>query len=88
MIVLIHLLLTLPKKRKSLSTIPFNKDDIAKIMKNHESGKTHSYGMIRELILKPSPLTFRSCAEGGNFPSYLKYVTVKKIKQRLISIFQ
>ena len=67
-----------------LSTISFNKDDIAKIIKNLNPNKAHGFDMIRiwmlkicgDSILKPLALIIKSCIESGNFPIEWKKANV------------
>ena len=64
---------SLKRTNNCLSTIPFTKDDIAKIIKNLDPNKAHGHDMISirmlkicsESILKPLQLIFKSCIESG-----------------------
>ena len=67
---------SLKRTNNCLCTISFNKDDIAKIIKNVDPNNFHCHDMISirmlkicdESILKPLELIFKSCIEGGKFP--------------------
>ena len=73
-----------------LSAISFTKDDIAKIIKNLNPNKAHSFDMISirminicgESILKPLELIFKSCLENGRFPIKWKKANVVPVNER------
>ena len=73
-----ELLLTLNKKTKnSISSITFNRNDIATITRSLDPSKAHGYDMISirmlkicdKSICKPLELIFQSCIKQGKFPN-------------------
>ena len=66
---------SLKRTNNCLSTVPFTKDDIVKIIKNRDPNKTHGHDMISicmlkicgESILNPLELIFKSCIESRKF---------------------
>ena len=88
------------KRTNNLSTIPFTKDDIAKIIKNLNPNKAHGFDMISfcmikicgDSILKPLQLIFKSCLEDGKFPIEWKKANVetahKKNNMQLIESYR
>ena len=81
-----------------LSATSFNKDDIAKIIKNLNPNKAHGFDMISirmlkicDSILKPLELIFKSSIESGNIPIEWKKVNValvhKKNNKQLIESY-
>ena len=75
---------SLKRTNNCLSTIPFAKDDIAKIIKNLDANKAHGHDMISipmlkmcgESILKLLELIFKPCIENGKFPIEWKKTNV------------
>ena len=73
-----------------VSTISFNKGDIAKIIKNLNPNKAHGFDMISirmikicgESILKPLELIFKSCLENGKFPIEWKKANVVPVHKK------
>ena len=86
----ISLLIQLSRTNNFLSTISFTKDDIAKIIKNLNLNKAHSFDMISirmikicgESILKPLELIFKSCLENGKFSNEWKKANVVPVHKR------
>ena len=75
---------SLKRTNNCLSTIPFTKDDIAKIIKNPDPNKAHGHDMISIHIIKicgvsilnPLELIFKICIESGKSPIAWKKANV------------
>ena len=77
--------LTLNKKtNNSISSITFNRNDIATIIRSLDPNKAHGYNMISirmlkicdKSICKPLELIFQSCIKHGKFPNEWKMANV------------
>ena len=82
---------SLKRTKNFLSTISFNKDDIAKIIKNLHPNKAHGFDMISirmlkicvDSILKPLELIFKSCIESGKFPIKWRKANVVPVHKKI-----
>ena len=86
-----ELLLTLNKKTKnSISSITFNRNDIATIIRSLDPNKAHGYDMISirmlkicdKSICKPLELIFQSCIKHGKFPNEWKMANVVPVHKK------
>ena len=70
--------------KKSISSITFNRNDIATIIRSLDPNKAHGYDMISIRMLKicdnsackPFELIFQSCIKHGKFPNECKMANV------------
>ena len=80
----------LKRTNNCLFTIPFTKDDIAKIIKSLDPNKAHGHDMISirmlkicgESILKSLELIYKSCIESGKFSIECKKTNVVPIREK------
>ena len=81
----------LKKTNNLFSTISFNTDDIAKIIKILNLNKVHGFDMISiqilkifgHSILKPVERIFKSDIEGGKFPIKWKQANVFPVHKKI-----
>ena len=82
---------TLNKKtEKSISSITFNRNDIATIIRSLNPNKAHGYNMISirmlkicdNSICKPVELIFQSCIKHGKFPNECKMANVVPVHKK------
>ena len=83
--------LTLNKKtNNSISSITFNRNDIATIIRSLDPNKAHGYDMISirmlkicdKSICKPLELIFQSCIKHGKFPNEWKMANVVPVHKK------
>ena len=81
---------SLKRTNNFLSTVPFTKDDIVKIIKNSDPNKAHGHDMISifmikicgESILNPFQLLLKSCIESGKFSIEWKKANVVPVHKK------
>ena len=71
---------SLKRTNNCLCTISFNKDDIAKIIKNVDPN--NMLKICGESILKPLELILKSCIESGKFPIEWKKVNATPVRKK------
>ena len=83
--------LTLNKKtNNSISSITFNRNDIATIIRSLDPNKAHGYDMISirmlkicdKSICKPLELIFQSCIKHGKFPNEWKMANMVPVHKK------
>ena len=80
----------------SISTVTFTSDDIATLIQNLDTNKTHGYDMLSicmsklcgKSTWKPLDLIFQSCIKHGEFPTEYRKGNVVPVHKKVTKKFK